>query len=503
MISRRLFLAAGSGVLLALAFPDPHWGTLGWIALAPLLAVALDASPLGAFAYGFLAGLLFFGITLRWLYGFFRGYGAMSVPIAAGVLGLMVAILAGFIATYALCARAMKRSGTGWALAASPFFWVGLELLRTHMPAIGFPWNLLGYSVSARLGLVQLVTLTGIYGLSFVVAGYNALLVWAWRERRRKPLAVWAAVTVVLAIVVLFGDRLVPDPAARYTAHLIQLNLRPEAIYPADWEQRSAPQLDALGRMTIAAGRSSPGLVIWPEAPAPFSLEDPQFAARAASIARASQSYFLLGVDEWRYPPGGPPQASNSAVMLDPAGRRVFAYDKIHLVPFGEYVPWRRWLFFARRLTGDIGDFAPGTVRAVGRLPGGTFSVFICYEAIFPGEIRQFADRGAGLLVNISDDGWYGQSEALEQHLNMARVRAVENRRWLLRATNTGLTAVIDPYGRFRARLSPNQRAVLTTGYDFRSERTLYARWGDWWAWLCLVVGVAALAWNIARRSEP
>lgn len=499
MFPRRLALAAGCGLLLALAFPQPHWGTLGWVALAPLLVVALDTTPAGAFGWGWLAGLIFFGLTLRWLYGFFRGYGAMSVPVAAGVLGLMVGILSLFPAAYALSVRAMKRTGVGWALAASPFFWVGLELLRTHMPAIGFPWNLLGYSVSERLGLAQLTTLTGIYGLSFVVAAYNALLVWAWRERRGRPLGVWAAVTAVLAIAIVFGGRLVPDPPARYTAHLVQLNLRPEAEYPADWEQQSAHQLDTISRMTVAAGRSSPGLVIWPEAPAPFSLEDPQFAARAAGIARASESNFLLGVDEWRYAPGGSLRASNSAVMLDPTGRRVFSYDKIHLVPFGEYVPWRRWLFFARRLTGDIGDFAPGTIRTVGRLPGGTFSVFICYEAIFPGEIRQFADRGAELLINISDDGWYGQSEALEQHLNMARVRAVENRRWLLRATNTGLTAVVDPYGRFRARLAPNQRAVLTAGYDFRSERTLYTRWGDWWAWLCLLVGAGSLAWNLAR----
>jgi apolipoprotein N-acyltransferase len=497
MLLRRFATAAGCGLLLALAFPQPHWATLGWIALAPLIVLALDATPAGAFGWGWLAGLIFFGLTLRWLYGFFRGYGAMSVPVAAGVLGLMVGILALFPAAYALCVRAMKRTGVAWALAASPFFWVGLELLRTHMPAIGFPWNLLGYTVSERLALVQLVTLTGIYGLSFVVAAYNALFVWAWRERRGRPLAIWAAVTVILAIVVLVVGGFVPDPPARYTAHLVQLNLRPEAEYPANWEQQTAPELDALGQLTISAGRSSPGLVIWPEAPAPFSLEDSQFAARAAAIARASGSNFLLGVDEWRFVAGKPPQASNSAVMLDPAGRRVFTYDKMHLVPFGEYVPWRRWLSFARVLTGDVGDYMPGTIRAVGRLPGGTFSVFICYEAIFPGEIREFADRGAELLINISDDGWYGQSEALEQHLNMARVRAVENRRWLLRATNTGLSAVVDPYGRFRARLVPDRRAVLTAGYDFRADRTLYTRWGDWWAWLCLLVGAAALAWNL------
>ena len=503
---RRLSLTVLSGVLLALSFPEPHWGWLAWVALVPLLVVALDAGPAAAFGWGFLQGVVFYSFTLEWLYGFFRSYGRMLVWQAAGVLGLMVVILSLFTGGYALGTRLLKRSGVGWALAISPFFWTAFELGRTLMPVIGFPWNLLGYSMSSNLGLVQVVTFGGIYALSFIVAGYNALLVWAWqagRQRRKQPVVVWAAVSAAILLVAAIGPHVVPKPAGRYTAHLIQLDIQPRVSFPADWEQRNASMLHAVTSLSVNAGKSAPGLVIWPEAPAPFSLQDPNFAARARRIAREGDSDFLVGVDRWRFPPGRAAEASNSAEIVDPAGQTVFRYDKMHLVPFGEYVPWRKYLHFAHDLIGGIGDFTPGKVRAVGRLPGGRFSVFICYEAIFPDEVRQFADRGAQLLINISDDGWYGHTEALEQHLNMARVRAVENRRWLLRDTNTGITAEIDPYGRIRARLPAETRAALTVRYDFRSDRTLYTRWGDWWPELAVVVSCLALAWNFARRKSP
>jgi apolipoprotein N-acyltransferase len=178
---------------------------------------------------------------------------------------------------------------------------------------------------------------------------------------------------------------------------------------------------------------------------------------------------------------------------LNPLGQRIFTYDKIHLVPFGEYVPLRQYLTFAGRLTADISDFTPGTTYSVGELPGGKFGVFICYEAIFPNEIRQFAENGAELLVNISNDGWFGRAAAPKQHLMMARVRAVESRRWLLRDTNNGYTVDIDPYGRTVALMQTDIRGQLDAPYDFRSDKTLYVRWGDWIAWLSLLASIALM----------
>lgn len=499
---KRLALVAVSGVSLALAFPRPHWSPLAWIALVPLLLVALEARPAAAFGWGFLQGAIFYAITLDWLYVFFRTYGQMSVVASVAVLGLLVAMLALYTGAYALGVRLMRRAGVGWALAVSPFLWVGLELIRTRVPVLGFPWNLLGYAVSDHLALVQLVTLTGIYGLSFVVAAYNALLLWAWHRRSGRKIVIWSTATVILVLAISLGPFLVPKPHGRFTAHLVQLNLRPQEDFSANWEHNHAAQLAALARLSVDAGRSAPGLIVWPEAPAPFSMQDPKFAAYARRIAGESESNFLIGVDRWVYPPRKPAQVFNSAVLVDPAGKTIFHYDKMHLVPFGEYVPWRKWLFFARNLIGGVGDFTPGKTFQVGRLGGHPFSVFICYEAIFPNEVRQFADRGAHLFISMSDDGWYGRSEALEQDFNMARVRAVENRRWLLRDTNTGLTAVVDPYGRIRARLPADRPGALTAHFDFRSGHTLYTLWGDWWAKLCLLVTGLGLIGSFTKRKQ-
>jgi apolipoprotein N-acyltransferase len=207
-------------------------------------------------------------------------------------------------------------------------------------------------------------------------------------------------------------------------------------------------------------------------------------------IARGAGNGFLVGVLDFKPLGNGQSAPTNSAALLGRDGALDFIYDKIHLVPFSEYVPWREWLFFARDLTGIIGDFQHGSQYKVGRLAGGPFSVYICYEAIFPDEVRRFTLAGAQLFINISDDGWFGGSGAPEQHLAMARVRAVENRRWLLRDTNTGVTVSVDPYGRIVARLAPDSRGVLDAPYAFRSDLTPYARWGDWIAWLCVLAAL-------------
>jgi apolipoprotein N-acyltransferase len=221
-------------------------------------------------------------------------------------------------------------------------------------------------------------------------------------------------------------------------------------------------------------------------------------------MAQQSGVPVLLGVADWKKDAAGRWYATNSAVLLDATGRRIFTYDKIHLVPFGEYVPLRKWLTFAGKLTADIGDFTPGTSYEVGHLPGtgssdNKFSTFICYEAIFPGAVRQFTDNGADLLINMSNDGWFGRSAAPAQHLMEARVRAVENRRWLLRATNNGFTVDVDPYGRIVAQLATDIRGELDAPYDFRTGRTVYVIFGDWFPWLCLIASIAF----IIHRAIP
>jgi apolipoprotein N-acyltransferase len=304
----------------------------------------------------------------------------------------------------------------------------------------------------------------------------------------------------VLVVVALGGPYLIPSATPHYIAHLVQTNFPQSENYPADWLQVHSGDLDQLEQISVEAAHRVPGIIIWPEVPAPFTFTEQPFAQRAERIARDAGNYFLVGVVDWKQDSSGKWLASNSAVLLNPVGQRIYSYNKIHLLPFGEYVPLRGWLTFARKLTADISDFTPGSQYTIAQLPQGKFGTFICYEAIFPSEVRRFTANGAELLVTISNDGWFGRSSAPEQHMAMARVRAAENRRWLLRDTNNGYTESIDPYGRTAAQLQLDIRGQLDAPYDFRSDRTPYARFGDWFSWLCIIVTVLLIGIALANR---
>jgi apolipoprotein N-acyltransferase len=506
----RLLLAIASGAALALSFPSYDLSLLAWTAVGLLIFACFGARPRAGLLYGFLHGLVFYPLSVPWIDTVMHQYGSVDPLTSAGILALLSVAFAIFPAVF------------GWAIALvsvklppgrdrlfacllAPFLWVSLELARTDMILGGFPWNLTGYAAGGSLGLVQLVAITGVYGLSFAVAAWSSTLVYAILAGRQK---VWKAALVLTGVLVLWGvggGYFVPFVAPHHVARLVQTNFAQSEEYPANWMQVHANELDQLERMSAgsaAAAATRPSLIIWPEVPAPFSMQDPAFAQRAQKIARDSASNFLVGIVDWKRDSQGKWLASNTAILLNPLGLRVFTYDKIHLVPFGEFVPYRRWLRFAGRLTADLADFTPGSSYRVGKLPDGSFGVFICYEAIFPAEVRQFTRDGAQLLINISNDGWFGRSAAPAQHLMMARVRAVENRRWLLRATNNGFTASVDPYGRIIAELPTDERTELDAPYDFRTNLTPYVRWGDWFAWLCVIASLVLLVAAFAQRKK-
>lgn len=506
----RFLIAALSGLALAFAFPSHHWPVLAWGSVAGLILASQQPNLRIAASCGFFYGAVFTTVTLPWTYTVMRAHGGLPALSAVGVLALMNAVLSLYPAAFALGVAWLGRRSLALACLAAPFLWVALEFGQTHMPHIGFPWNLLGYAGAGNPALVQLTTWTGIYGLSFIVAAYNALLVFAlgdWaRDGKHSALLAILVLSVMLIVTAYFGEALVPHQPPQHTARLVQTNFPQSLSYPPDWFERHAGEMDELERLSLAAPQHGAELVIWPETPAPFSLENAWFATRAERIARGLPAGLLAGEVEWRPSPQGSLLPYNSAALLDSAGRRVFVYDKIHLVPFGEYVPLRRYLTFAKKLTAEVGDFEAGTEYRIGALPvgahsGGRFGVFICYEAIFPNEVRRFVAGGANLLVNLSNDGWFGRSAAPEQHLMMARVRAVENRRWLLRCTNNGLTVSLDPYGRIVARMAAGVRGSLEAPYGFRSDLTFYARHGDWVAWLC--VAASGLLLILGARRGP
>jgi len=507
----RLLLALASGVTLALSFPNYNLPLLAWISVALLILASYGARPKIAPLYGLLHGLVFYPIALPWMDVVMQQYGNVDALTSAAILGL-VGLAGGIVCAFFTWGVALaSKKGPAFACALAPFLWVTLEFARGNLPIIAFPWNLIGYAASGNLALVQLTAVTGIYGLSFVVAGYGALLACATLTGTQR---VWKAAIVATGVLILIaagGGYFVPHAQARFVAHLVQTNFAQSYTYPPNWMAQHTGDLDQLERISIDSATKMPGLIVWPEVPAPFSLQEADFSARAQQIARDSSVDFLVGVEDWKHDAAGKFIATNSGVLLDSSGKRIFTYDKIHLVPFGEYVPLRKWLTFAGKLTADIGDFTPGTAYGVGHLPmvptyvpsaGAPFSVFICYEGVFPGAVRQFTANGAGLLINISNDGWFGRSAAPAQHVMMARVRAVENRRWLLRDTNNGFTIDVDPYGRTIAQLPTDIRGELDAPYDFRSDLTLYARFGDWIAWLCVIASVVLIGLALARTSS-
>jgi apolipoprotein N-acyltransferase len=315
-----------------------------------------------------------------------------------------------------------------------------------------------------------------------------------------------------------------PQPAATATAVLIQPNLDVAAdnlwSRPGEWEQHitnfkrlageqcksfiaGIPQTGApMGEIICPPYPTRSDLVVWPESPAPFIEGDARYQQALMSIAHEAQAPLVVGsvgmdfsAEEhaWR--------DYNSALVVSADGVRVGRYDKIHLVPFGEYIPFQNLLTFAHKLTGQVSNFSRGSERKVFILPGSNgerhrYGVFICYESVFADEVRHFAQLGAEVLVNISDDGWYGDTSAPWQHLNMARMRAIENRRWILRDTNNGVTAVIDPYGRVRQSIPRHQTDALPAQFGFRSDVTFYTAHGDLFGWLCVLLSFGVAAWS-------
>jgi apolipoprotein N-acyltransferase len=247
----------------------------------------------------------------------------------------------------------------------------------------------------------------------------------------------------------------------------------------------------------------NPGLIIWPESPAPFFIADPRLQKWLTALAQDTNSYLVIGSLGETEDAKGQPHLLNSALVMDPHGTVVGRYDKIHLVPFGEYVPLQNLLFFANKLTREVGDFGRGTERKVFDLNGTRYGVFICYESVFPGEVREFTANGAQVLINISDDLWYGETSAPWQHLQMSRMRAMENHRWVLLATNNGTTAAIDPFGRVVKQARRNVRTSLIAPYAPDNEITFYSRYGDVFAWACVVISILAVfvRWRFRART--
>ncbi|MBI4463900.1 MAG: apolipoprotein N-acyltransferase [Acidobacteria bacterium] len=496
-------LAVASGLLWVLAFPKAHGSALSAFALVPLLVVTLrEPSGLRRFLWGTLSGCVFFAGACYWIYSVLHGYGGLGVPAAAGVFLLFFLVLALYWGVFAWLAGYFW--AFSWGPLLLPLLWVALEWARAHLFS-GFPWLLFGYALTDFFPLTHLARWTGVYGLSYLLAALNVAWVWLWVRRSRLATVHLAVLLVGCGLLWLTAPQ--ENYSTPYKAYLVQTHI-PQDVAFERWNlETQAALLGRLERLTLeAVGRQDPpALVIWPEMPAPFYFWEDSFTqSYAESIARRTNSYFLMGIVAF-VPGSEGTKPLNSEVLLAPNGQFLSQYDKIHLVPFGEYVPLKRWLGFAGKLTAEAGDFVPGNRFVVNDLPGGRMSGLICYEAVFPDLVRRFVAEGAELLVNISNDGWFGSSAARQQHLLMARMRAIETARFLLRATNTGITAIVRPDGKIAAAIAPDQPGVLEGRWGFQTRQTFYTRQGDWFpAGACLALAAAGiLAFRQKGAREP
>jgi apolipoprotein N-acyltransferase len=499
----RFLIASLSGAILSLSYHGSFLSLYSWFCVALLLSSILGARPRVAFLCGFLHGLIFVFTSVSWIAEVLAVHGGMSTAAGWGVLLVIGVVWAFSVGAFAWAVQRLSLRSYTLALVGAPFLWICTELYRAYLPEISFPWALLGYPPAENPALLQLTTVTGIYGLSFLAAAFNALLLWCdcgpvgrWKQR----VGVFAGVLLLLLAVMAVGPRFVPNAEAHHLARVVQPNFPENTEYIGDWYAEHKADLADLQQLSLrpSPGTAQPDLLIWPEAPAPFSFQDPRFGPYISRLATDFHHPLIVGIIEWK--PGtqfiNGAQRNvlvpfNSATMLNELGQRTFNYDKIHLVPFGEYEPFPFIHEVVTSVSEEVGGFHKGTERSVGRFANGnTFSVFICYEAIHPMEVREFVNRGAQLLINISNDGWFGTSGAAEQHVRMVRVRAVENRRWIVRDTNSGITVAIDPYGNVTRVMHRDERGSGDLPYDFRTDKTLYTRLSDWFAWMCVAVSV-------------
>ena len=519
-----LELGAVAGLLLALCFPAIDWDWLCWVALVPLLLICLRAaSSRRALAGGYLAGVIFFGATCPWIYHAVHYYGGVPAPLAAFILGLFVLLMGAFFALFGwLGFHLARRVPVPWL--TLPALWMAIEWLRTYIPFGGFPWNLIGYAGVDHAGFMLSATVGGVYAAGFLIALENAFLAWIiadlalarrtlYRTALLWPFIVWAVVV---------GFASFPyDPPTMVPANLRAVLVQPNASLDAAWTGASLQAYwTELARISqpAPAPAAAPPLILWPEEPAPLDYAaEPGLQQVLANLARASGGEILIGESTLLDPaaPLGAQRPVNAAQLVLPDGAPGARYDKIHLVPFGEYVPlppWVQRLGGIRKLLVQAGDFVPGHEAVLfryGPAPAAAadarFAALICYESIFPQLARREVARGAQWLVNLSDDGWYGRSSARPQGLEMARMRAIENRRWLLRDTNNGITAIIDPYGRVVAQLPLDRRAVLRGNFAARADTTFYTRHGDWLplaGTIFLIVICGATGGNRRRRPR-
>jgi len=502
---RKILLALLSGVLLTASFPPGKLSWAAWFALVPLLKSNEDVSPFQAFRLGLMTGTVHYLTLMYWIVVAIGHYGNLNAVLSAGTLFLLCLYLGLYPAFFSILTHRFQHSRFFILYVASA--WVGLEYIRAHL-LTGFPWCLLGYSQFEHLHVIQIADLSGVYGISFLIVVVNVLIyrLLSGLHRTRRGFPKWEFLFAGLLAVGTFAygqHRLNETKKTNPAPHPVRIAVIQGNIdQSVKWDPtHQSKTLSVYERLTRATYPDKPDLIVWPETSVPFFFQDSkEYAPRVLTLSKESGALLLFGSPAYekhatrtRY--------YNRAYLVRPDGHAAHYYDKVHLLPFGEYVPLKKILSFVNRLVPAAGDFEAGDRIAPLRYGNISMGVLICYEVIFPELARAHAREGANVLVNLTNDAWFGMTSAPYQHLCMAAFRAVENRMPMIRAANTGISAYIEPQGRIIARSGLFDEAVLMGSFRLVTPpTTFYARFGDIFAFISSMLALIGIVFSLSHR---
>lgn len=498
----KIILALVSGVLIFLSFPQYGFGPIAWISLIPLFfALSKAASLKEGLFLGFLTGIAGYIGIIYWITYVVVNYGYL--PVYLGVI--LMLLLSCYLSIYtALFAAAVVYFRGKILFMLAPAIWVSFEYCKSHL-LTGFPWENLGYSQYSNFYIVQFADVLGVYGLSFLIVMVNASLFDGWEKRSKKAIVAAAAAFLILAGIFVYGamrvrqvEKAIADAAGIQVA-LIQGNIDQSIKWNENFQKEA---LNTFENLSLQSHPTEGGLLVWPETALPFNfLNANDLQKQVTSLAVTTKSWFIFGAVSY-LPIKGRGDFFNSAYILSPAGENKGRYDKVHLVPYGEYVPLRNIVPFVKGLTAGIGDFTAGDGFYPLLLEGRKIGILICYEGILPDAARTYKRRSAELLVNITNDAWFGATSAPYQHFSMSLFRAVETRLYMVRAANTGVSGIFDPCGRIIAQTKIFEKEALKGEVKFVNIATFYAEYGDILVVICftLIIIYFLLSWNGRKK---
>jgi apolipoprotein N-acyltransferase len=503
--------SVASGIALFISLPSNDFSALAWIGLVPLLLAGLGKKPATAFLVFYPAGGIFFLGIFHWILRI-PGYTLLHHALLALYMGSFFALF-GLVYAF-LC----QRLGFFSALSAAPFLWVSLEFARSNFSFLALPWGLLAHSQYKHPLILQIVSLAGAYGLSFLIVVVNSSLAAMFLARQqgsavvRKRVLITGATACLLGFALAYGYVVTSRPilGERLRLAVVQGNIEQDK----KWDAKYASMImKTYTDLTYKAAESKPSLIIWPESATPRSIStDAKLQAQVREIARSTGAYLLLGSSQLQKFKVRDPQSAkylNSAFLISPEPGEVKnqRYDKIRLFPFGEYLPYKETIPWRLIKVTEFGNYMAGKEYTVFKTPFSRFGVTICWENIFPDLTREFVKNGAQCIVNITNEAWFGRTAAPYQFLSMSVLRAVENRVFMVRCGNTGVSCIIDPCGRVMNRITGSDGDdILVQGFMNESivpldSRTVYNQYGDWFAWLCVLVSMAFLVIGVFRKQ--